>query len=308
MELRAESITASAYNWLQTSSEPRILHLFSATINLVNERDEVASVVAPGLDRTAFSIRLRHPLAAEREGGFAGLMDERARVAVDGDRLNVGPVKVMTGEAQEWDPSPDWDSLRAGAPAHADLERLLSAALQVEAPPGGLADLWAERDAGARDESLLRRAAPAARALQHSVRVGHDAPLSQAASGLAGLGGGLTPSGDDLLVGAIHAFYLRLERSPAQRTSQLILDSAAGRTTLISRAWLGAAARGEASEGWHRLLAALSTGEAPQIRGAATRLLKMGHTSGADGLAGFLLTDQALASKEPKSDGGVSTN
>jgi hypothetical protein len=63
-------------------------------------------------------------------------------------------------------------------------------------------------------------------------------------------------------------------------------------TTALAAAYLHSAARGECAAPWHDLFAAVLQ-PAPEPRQAAlsaavAALLALGHTSGADGLAGFL--------------------
>jgi hypothetical protein len=105
-------------------------------------------------------------------------------------------------------------------------------------------------------------------------------------TGLAGLGGGLTPAGDDWLVGCMLAMWAISARHTISPTA--IAQAAAPRTTPLSAAWLRAAAQGECGEPWHLLFDSLVKGREPAIRQAAEAVIHQGHTSGADALAGFL--------------------
>jgi hypothetical protein len=138
-------------------------------------------------------------------------------------------------------------------------------------------------------------------ALQHGDRSG----IRENAALLAGLGPGLTPAGDDYLVGLMAGLRIwpgLLEKcglSP-EETCRLILEATEGRTTLLSRAFLHSAKEGLFGEKWHALLAELARGEAAGIQQAAKRILLSGATSGADALAGFLspyLWQRRLAEK-----------
>jgi hypothetical protein len=60
-------------------------------------------------------------------------------------------------------------------------------------------------------------------------------------------------------------------------------------------ALLRSASQGMFGEAWHVLLAALRQGKASEVRGAVTRLMGFGGTSGADALSGFL----AISNKVP---------
>ena len=104
--------------------------------------------------------------------------------------------------------------------------------------------------------------------------------------GLAGLGRGLTPAGDDFLTGLM--LWAWLSHSDPDSFCRSLLDVAAPRTTTLSAAFLRAATLGECSVSWHNLLAALSEGRDVEITTAVQKVLAHGATSGADTLAGFL--------------------
>ena len=60
------------------------------------------------------------------------------------------------------------------------------------------------------------------------------------------------------------------------------------------RLYLEAAARGEASEAWHRLVDAVAENDPDRIAAAARGVMAFGETSGSDMLAGFVLAAEAL--------------
>jgi hypothetical protein len=111
---------------------------------------------------------------------------------------------------------------------------------------------------------------------------------------LIGLGGGLTPSGDDALGGAMialhcmgcdwlrDAFWSRLQASAATGTGP------------ISYAHLEAAAQGYGHEALHWTLNTLLAGRAGDMRANLAAIGAIGHTSGWDALAGIVLALQAL--------------
>jgi len=124
-------------------------------------------------------------------------------------------------------------------------------------------------------------------ALRSALGKESPADVRGVAASLAGLGAGLTPSGDDVLVGALVALAALPDDHAAVRGA--IRDASAGRTTRISAEYLRAAARGEASEAWQRLLTALAGDAADDLIEAGRRVVAFGETSGADMLTGFLL-------------------
>jgi hypothetical protein len=114
------------------------------------------------------------------------------------------------------------------------------------------------------------------------------------ARALIGLGEGLTPAGDDCLVGALGALWRFAPRSIGQRpvVRAELARAAAGGTTTIAREFIVHALEGRFSELVVATLMASSPGDA---RRAATRLVDTGATSGADTLTGLRLALQALS-------------
>lgn len=110
--------------------------------------------------------------------------------------------------------------------------------------------------------------------------------LARAAHSLLGLGEGLTPAGDDWLVGALAVLHRLAQRwafAEGHLASVLVGDAAA-RTTTVGAAFLAHAVAGEFAEPARDLVCAASLAPA---RAAAARLAAMGATSGADTLAGM---------------------
>ncbi len=125
--------------------------------------------------------------------------------------------------------------------------------------------------------------------------------LATAVSKLAGLGPGLTPSGDDVLGGFAAVMVLlspALSIDGCERVwvAELIAQVAGPRTTLISRVLLDYAAKGEVAEQVGDLLLTLARplNEHAAVWQAAERMLAFGATSGADTLLGILLALRVL--------------
>lgn len=216
------------------------------------------------------------------------------RVSV-GDEAWVGDGAIELGRLslrvrRWWDPAP---ALGAADPVRlaAGAERLAVLRARSGRAPGlpdsGLADLLA---AGCRSGSLVT--------------------AITAAEQLMGLGPGLTPSGDDMLAGALAALR---HLGAATRTGRAVwladwlaatvAFDARTRTTPISATLLHCAAQGQLcaeAAGVLRGLAGLQP-----LEPALHRLLQLGHTSGADlawgigiGLEAVLRLSQALSEGE----------
>jgi len=130
-------------------------------------------------------------------------------------------------------------------------------------------------------------ARPALAALIVALEVGDRRRAAEAATGLIGLGQGLTPSGDDVLVGieaALHAL--------ARPTAGFLVLATRGveaRTTELAATLLRHAAAGEFAERLHLLLAALLGSDDEAIPAAIDRAVAWGATSGTDCLLGVLI-------------------
>jgi hypothetical protein len=122
---------------------------------------------------------------------------------------------------------------------------------------------------------------------------GDDSQLRTGAAHFAGLGSGLTPAGDDFLLGTMLCAWLS-HASPTGYCKQ-VAEVSSPRTTTLSRAFLQAAAAGEFGMPWHRLLAALRDGSDQRVEAAMRQVLAFGHSSGADALAGFLFMGTRVA-------------
>lgn len=110
---------------------------------------------------------------------------------------------------------------------------------------------------------------------------------------LIGRGPGLTPSGDDMLIGMLAVFHaaglpVAAFLPPA--------DQLAALTTSVSCSYLNSARVGEFATPVLRVMRCLQRGRAAHR--AIQRLLSLGHTSGADTLLGIALAQRGLSSVE----------
>ncbi len=112
-------------------------------------------------------------------------------------------------------------------------------------------------------------------------------------SGLAGLGPGLTPSGDDFLGGMMIALHCLGHRKSLRRLWVAIGETAVRASNPISLAHLSAASEGLGNSAIHALLTAVLTGEVLTIEDRLDAVDRIGHTSGWDALAGIAATLEA---------------
>jgi len=250
------------------------------------------------------------PILAVPHGAVHSVFPRAVNLAVDGRLLTLADVRagrLPNGVALE-DP-PDFRALGLRAGDRADLSPR-----RIRLPSVGLAiDLSGARRWDPRLSALGGRAGPgrlrlfaspgvvsgfgsrmadpwrgwqAIDALQGALGAGDLAAMLGAARALIGRGPGLTPSGDDLLVGfsaALRATGHRLARPFARG----VAERARGATSDVALAYLDHAARGEYAEHVGAVLRALLVGSEDDVAFAVRRALAWGATSGADALTGI---------------------
>ncbi len=239
-------------------------------------------MVSPELREGPFAIVV--PL----EMPFSCFIDVDSRVAVHRAMLDVGDLRIDTSTAREWNPRPRWEDARQALSL--DLTDGLLEWLCTRAPSDSLAHALF-KSPGSRRTSVQFSVIEAARrpiaALQAGIARGDPALCRSGARSLAGLGFGLTPAGDDFLLGGMAAIWSMHTASTAAALAESIASASAPFTTSLSAAWLQAAARGEVAAPWHDLLDGMTARSRERVLSGAERILDTGHTSGADALAGL---------------------
>ena len=123
-------------------------------------------------------------------------------------------------------------------------------------------------------------------------RVAPGMGSANAVQGLIGLGPGLTPSGDDFLVGALALLDAIGEREAHAALARAIIAALPGATSPLSACFLQAAAAAHVSETLHRAVSSIMAGHA----GAAIEAIEtIGHSSGWDMMAGITTTLRVAA-------------
>ena len=282
------TLTPAARAWLSTTTQARVLNSFDRACNLVNQDGALLALVTSARGLNPFSMVIDSADPAPFRA-----VSTTSSVRVGPQHLSVGPLHVQVSEPNEWNPAPDWPTIRdcfTNAPEHA---RTLAVLASEFAPRGSLLELYTIGDHAEREAAVLNRARQGAASLVTGLTTGSLDLCLAGTKLLAGLGGGLTPAGDDFIVGVLLAVWAGRFGPTAQKFCWPMADAAIPLTTLLSAAYLRAAAQGECMLYWHALFGALNRNDLTDLRLAQrTRdLLSIGHTSGADALAGFLALD-----------------
>ena len=285
MELEIVSLGTKALDAIKAGRDGRVLSVFHRTCYLESARGGIACVGEEWLPPGPLSVACRGPDGATRSSAFKRQQRWRSgRLGI------VGPGwKIGFGSCRPWRPPPlprRW--------FRSDLVR----GLEYLAAIAGTGADWAERHEATVGQRSVSRAARCehARAKQHLAgwlaeilgdrgeRIAPSVPT--AVSRLIGLGPGLTPSGDDLLGGALVALRILGEVRAADMLSGWVRGLARSRTHRISAAHLDAACDGEAAEALHLSLNALLMGDQTALQRALMKVDAIGHSSGRDALVG----------------------
>jgi hypothetical protein len=265
------------------------LAVFDQACDLVTPDGNVIALVIPAVGNG--------PLNIVVDGGpgiFASLSPGTAATWCAAN-LQIGRCQIRLEKAKTWEPCPAWNVLRNQRDAIVRRLPTLEAVALQHAPPASLFNL-ALQGVVVGQTSLLLDSAVFHKA-QETLRAGWDGDLAQLREGtiqLAGLGSGLTPAGDDFLVGVM--LWAWLAHPEPHAFCHTIIQAGAPRTTTLSAAFLRAASRGECSAAWHRLLATLGSDLDGELEAATRQVISYGATSGADTLAGFLWAGRAYDS------------
>ncbi len=227
----------------------------TGAVYLRTESGELLAVLVPGAARLPM-------------GAVVGDRDALRRRPGPGQRGYVGAGRIDAGclsayVVRWWDPRPALPRPRPGVLA---------------------ANLGGGQALSGRGETV--------QALAAALRDNTQAAMSDAVRGLVGLGSGLTPSGDDVLIGLVSALVC-LGHPDAGRVTGCVQRAAADRTTDLSLALLWHASLGQCiGEVGHLLRALSGVGDLPA---AHRRLLAVGHSSGGALCLGVLLGAEAVA-------------
>ena len=221
-------------------------------------------------------------------------VSEGTSVSVEGGCIHISSLALDLEGALVWRPQPPAIAPGNLAPEAA---RRLAVAMSPQTPPDGLGcllphveNLGAGQAVEAGCVSALGTLSTTAVTCMVNGLLSGDAPSTEAGvRGLLGLGPGLTPSGDDLLVGLLLALHAG-RPSTAGTLARIVAQHGPSMTGMISVAILKQAPLGYGSEAIHQVIEALVSGvpedemlhKAGVLRGA-------GHTSGWDTLVGILL-------------------
>jgi len=279
MRLHVVYITAAALAWIKAKPRARVLHQFNAAVNLVTHTGQVLSLVAGEKDRGPFSVVVSLPDGT----GFRELFSPEAEVRTRCDGLAIGGLEIDLSAGELWDPSPPWNQIRAAGDQFAAQLPLIGAVI-VRSQQNRNNSALPTVSAGLLDAELFDRTGVE---FCNDLLDGDEARSRKSIRRLLGNGQGLTPSGDDFLLGALLAAHIFLPQRKLEYFMELVRSEAEDRTTLLSAAWLLAAADGECALCWHNYFSSITAGNTECIKQTLAGICAQGFSSGYDALQGF---------------------
>jgi hypothetical protein len=274
--IHARSLTLHAKNWLATSQHARVLHVFEDVCNLINEDGEVLSIVTKKIGNGPFNLVIEENIL------FSDHLNVKSKISIESNRLTLEDLDINIDKAELWLSHPSWEVL------YGKRDNILN---QIISLPKW--EAYIKEEIAASQSALLARVPGTVQAMTSLISAITSADIStsiDSAKQLAGLGQGLTPSGDDFILGAVLAAWIVHPQDMARVLAKEIANAAAPLTTSLSAAWLRSAGRGEAGILWHNFFNALIAENPKAVQLHITELLSVGHTSGADAFAGFIST------------------
>lgn len=274
--------------------------VFRQAMNITLD-DTILALLSERLPRMPNSVRLPPVVAEELSQNLQPGME----VWVGDGRLVIPAhnFSLQLPQTLAWEPRPEVTKFHWCRGMIAQHVRLLARYLDAQPQQDGLAPLSGPLLLGrtTRETPLSQMALPMLQMLARASWRQDSSGIEEATYGLAGLGPGLTPSGDDALGGfaavmALLSPQLSADAAPRDHIAAIIAAGAGPRTTGLSAMLLAHAARGEIAEHLGELLLALTlpSDASEAILHIAGRILATGATSGCDSLLGILLGLRAL--------------
>jgi hypothetical protein len=249
-----------------------VYSVFSKALNIKTKENELISIVAAeklnGPNRTLIELPANEDfISLGIKEGMRVIGDEQ-EIRIDRGRLSISLEK-----AERWLPG---IKREGGIPGSRIKDNLLSLkkSLLIERKKDRIS-----QELESRTQELIK-----------TIKKKDLSKVSKNVKGLIGFGEGLTPSGDDFLVGLIASLHFlgdsRFEHFLKKIKEAVELGKE--RTTFISRKFLEYACQGRFPETVLNLIEAILFGDKEEVKEANKRCLDFGATSGRDTLLGVV--------------------
>ncbi|MCK8825617.1 DUF2877 domain-containing protein [Fuchsiella alkaliacetigena] len=278
--------------------------IFNKVINLELETNSLVSIVSEDILNAPNNLVVTTPPAFSLKelginlGAEVKLTPREISFEKAGFRIDLSEVEVWTSNLS-------WEGLAVESGILAENLEFLKKIVVLEGAHEGLGELakFAEQIVTGRClncefDYVSELLYSVVFSLVKAVLIGEQDLIAKNSKRLLGLGPGLTPAGDDFLLGFYTMLVLLEQRTKlvylTQEIKDEILTAAEAKTTLESRTMLRYVLEAQVPEIILKLLASLFTTEETEVFCNTLRLLDRGSTSGTDIATGILIGGYTL--------------
>ncbi len=299
--LNAQSIGLSVYDRIQKQGKIGLIHsIFQRVINIIVLENRLFSLVGQEVGQGPLNILVNIPNHIDLSTIGIKKGDTVTRI---GESIVIGEnaIVISIQLAELWEPKRKFqDSLLPLKIIIANIKIMRDVAL-VSDHLSGLGELIPFVSINGLKDSKPEKLNPVSNfALPHvlsllkAIKSGHSNDIIQIARNLVGLGPGLTPSADDMLLGLMISmiyFSENIDKTSidVKKINKDIISTISGRTTIISEEFLREASSGRVNEVVASLMENLLTSRQKELENSVRKVMDFGGTSGTDTVFGVIL-------------------
>jgi hypothetical protein len=307
--LNTQSIGLSANERIQTQGKIGLVHsIFQRVINITTLENRLITLVGQEVGRGPLNILVNIPNNINLSTIGIKRGDIITRV---GESIVIGEnvIVISTQGIKLWEPKRDFQAnLQPLKTIMANIEIMRDIALASEHLSGlgelipfthinGLKDSKNEKLG-----SVSQLALPHISSMLKAIKSGHSHDIIRITKHLVGLGPGLTPAADDMLLGLMISMLYISENFnetsiDVKKINKDIISIISRRTTIISEEFLREASVGKVNEAVASLMENLLTSRQREIGNSVRKILDLGSTSGTDTVFGVILGSHLMLSE-----------
>ena len=299
--LNAQSIGLSAYDRIQIQGKIGLIHsIFQRVINIAVLENRLISLVGQEVGQGSLNILVNIPNHINLSAIGIKKRDIVTRV---GESIVIGEnvIVILTQRTKLWEPKRKFLAcLQPLKIIMANIEIMRDIALTSDHLSGlgeliPLTHISGLKDSKTEKLSIVSHLAlPHISSMLKAIKSGHSHDIIRITKHLVGLGPGLTPAADDMLLGLmISMVYISENFSETsidvRKVNKDIISIISGRTTIISEEFLREASVGKVNETVASLMVNLLTSRKRELENSVRKVLDWGGTSGTDTVFGVIL-------------------
>lgn len=299
--LDAYSIGVSADLRVKKQGKIGIIHsIFQRVINITVSENRLISIVGQEVGQGPLNILLNIPIKLNLTTIGVKIGDIVTRIGgliIIGENL----IKISISDVKLWKPNIDYqDNLQPLESILSNIDVLKDVTL-TSGPLNGLGELIFFSQIDGFNVSKTTKLGPVAFfaspyivSLLKAIKSRCSQDIIKSTKNIVGLGPGLTPAGDDMLIGLmISMFYISANfketKYDVNQINKDIVSSISGRTTILSEEFIHEASIGNSNEAVVTLIENLLISGPKELKISAKRILDLGATSGSDTVFGIIL-------------------